>query len=570
MSGDAPSKVEEIKRTSRGLRGMIAEELARPTELFGPEDVQLLKFHGTYQQYDRDTATERKNKGLDKEYQFMVRLRIPGGKLTPEQYLAVDEIAGKYGNGTLRITTRQTFQLHGVLKKNLWATIHEVNETLLTTIGACGDVVRNVITNPAPIKDYAHRRMDEDAALLSRELRPATNAYHEIWIDGEKVGTESEPEPEPLYGETYLPRKFKIAIGTPDDNTVDVLANDLAIIPLFENDSLVGYNVALGGGLGMTHNKPETYPRLASPVVFVGPDDLVRIAKAVVSLQRDYGNRSNRRRARLKYVVDDKGIPWLKAELEKYFGGPLEDPHPMPPFQVKDHMGWHRQGDGKWYLGLHVPNGRIADVPGWRMRTAIRETLKRFPVRPILSTTQDLILAEIVEDQRQSVEDFLVGFGVLPGDSYSKTRRASMACPALPTCGLALTEAERVQPQLMDKLEALMKKHGIEGERMAIRMTGCPNGCARPYIGDIGFVGRTPGYYAVFVGGDFEGTRLNQKLFERVKFEDIPALFDQLFALYVRERFNKETFGDFCHRKGIDALHTYLSDASGSVTAAAL
>lgn len=568
MAKDGPSKVEEIKRASRGLRGRLAEELAAPDDGFGPESVQLLKFHGSYQQYDRDSATERKTRGLDKDIQFMIRLRIPGGKISTEQYLALDEIAGRFANGTIRITTRQTVQFHGVIKSDLKSTMRAINDALIVTFGACGDVVRNVTTNPAPIDDEIHRRMDRDAALLSGALLPATRSYYEIWLNEEKVS--EGPEPDALYGAVYLPRKFKIGIATPDDNTVDVLTNDLAILPSFRGDVLQGYTIAVGGGLGTTHNKPETYPRVATPVAFAGPDDLVKIAKAVVAVQRDHGNRSDRRRARLKYLVDEKGLPWFKAQLEKEFGAPLADPPPLPRFQVKNHMGWHPQGDGAWYLGLHVPNGRIADRPGWRLRTAIRDALGKFPIRPVFMTTQDLILADVPEDARQALEDFLLAHGVAPGDSVSKTRAASMACPALPTCGLALTEAERVQPAVLDMLERLMARHGIDGERMSVRITGCPNGCARPFVGDIGFVGRMPGHYAVFVGGDFEGTRINQKLYDRVAYDDIEGLFDRLFALYARERRAHEGFGDFCHRTGTAALQAHLTEVSGSPEAARL
>ena len=377
-----PSKVEEIKTASRQLRGTLQEELARDSDQFGPEDIQLLKFHGTYQQYDRDTATTRKKEGLEKEFSFMLRLRLPGGKLTAAQYLALDNLADKYANGTLRITTRQTIQFHGILKRDLRATIREVNEAVITSFGACGDVVRNVTTNPAPIADYAHRRMDEDAALLSTHLLPRTRAYHDIWIDGEKQETPAAPVDEPLYGEVYLPRKFKIGIATPDDNTVDVLTNDLAVIPLFRDNTLEGYNIAIGGGLGTTHNKPETYPRLATPVAFVGPDDLLGIAEAVIALQRDHGDRSNRRHARLKYTIDDHGLAWVKERLASYFGRALEEPRPMARFRVRDHMGWHEQGDGHWYLGLHVPNGRIADKPGWRLKTALARLFATRELRP--------------------------------------------------------------------------------------------------------------------------------------------------------------------------------------------
>lgn len=566
----APSKVETIKIASRNLRAGIGEELSQPTALFAEDHVQLLKFHGTYQQYDRDSATERKNRGLDKEHQFMLRIRIPGGRLSAEQYLAINDLADRFANGTLRITTREAIQLHGILKHDLKATIAHVNRVLLTTLGACGDIVRNVTTNAAPIANAVHRRLEADATILSRDLLPKTRAYHEIWLDGEKLDLGAEPEHEPLYGRTYLPRKFKIGIGTPEDNSVDVLTNDLACIALFEGENLIGYNLAVGGGLGTTHNKPETYPRLATPIAFVGPDDLVRAAECVVKFQRDYGDRSNRRQARLKYTIDRMGLPAVKAALEDYWGGPLEAPRPMRPFKVVDHIGWHRQGDGKWYLGLPIPSGRLVDQGDKRLRSGLRAAMTGFGLRPILTATQDIILADIAEVDRQKIQDILEEHGVETSDGVSPVRRWAMACPALPTCGLALTEAERVLPALIDRIEAALARHGLDQERLSIRMTGCPNGCARPYAGDIGLVGRVPGYYAIYVGGDFEGTRLNAKLFDRVAFDDVPPTLEPLFALFVRERKQGEGFGNFCHRKGVEALKDHLAELRGSLLAAAL
>ena len=327
-----------------------------------------------------------------KEFQFMIRLKIPAGRLTADQYLAIDELAGRYANGSLRITTRQDFQLHGVIKKNLKATIAEINATLLTTLGACGDVVRNITTSPAPIRDAVHQQLERDAKLLTEKLLPRTHAYHEIWLDGERLDT-GEEEVEPLYGATYLPRKFKIGLATPDDNSIDVLTHDIGIIALFDGERLTGYNLALGGGMGMTHNKPKTYPRLATPLVFVEPDGLVPAVEAVIKLQRDYGGRSDRKHARLKYLVDDMGVEWIKAKLEEYFGAPLSGPRPMPEFKVVDHLGWHPQGDGRWYLGIPVSSGRIVDRDGQPLRTALREVIAEYRLDPILTPAQDIILS---------------------------------------------------------------------------------------------------------------------------------------------------------------------------------
>jgi sulfite reductase (ferredoxin) len=559
MSGGKPSKVEHVKRASSQLRGTIRQELDRLSTHFSEEDYQLLKFHGTYQQHDRDTATRRKQQGLEKEHQFMVRVRIPGGRLTAAQYLDLDDLAGKYANGTLRITTRQGIQLHGVLKGKLERTIAEINATLLTTLGACGDVVRNLMAPPAPILDGVHQRLAADARRLSERLLPRTRAYHEIWLDGERMPADAAEE-EPLYGDTYLPRKFKIALCTPDDNSVDVLANDVGIIALFDGDELVGYNLALGGGLGMTHNKPETYPRLATLTAFVEPDDLIRAVEAVIKLQRDHGDRSDRKRARLKYLIDDKGLDWIKCAFEGYFGGPLAEPRAMPPLGVVDHMGWHDQGDGRWYLGIPVESGRIRDGDEQHLRSGLREVLGKFGCNPILMPSQDILLSEIAPEMRASIERELRDHGITLASDITPVRRWALACPALPTCGLALTEAERVQQPLVADIEAVLERYGLAGERLSIRMTGCPNGCARPYTGDIGIVGRMPGYYALYVGGDFEGARLSRRLLDKVALADIPDTLEPLFADFARHRNIGEGFGDFCHRVGAEHLLRLVQD----------
>ncbi len=560
VEGIRLSKVEAIKRESRYLRGSIAEELRQDSSRFSEADYQLLKFHGTYEQHDRDTATQRKQRGLEKDYQFMVRLKVPGGRLTADQYLAVDELAGRYANGSLRITTRQGFQLHGVIKRNLKATIAEINAAAITTLGACGDVVRNITTSPAPIRDPVHHELERNAKLLTEKLLPRTRAYHEIWVNGEKVALNGdEAEPEPIYGNTYLPRKFKIGLTIPEDNSIDVLTHDIAIIALFEGEELTGYNLALGGGMGMTHNKPNTYPRLATPVAFVEPDDLVPAVQAVVKLQRDHGDRSDRKHARLKYVVEEKGAEWTKATLERYLGHALGPPRPMPPLQVPDHTGWHPQGDGKWYLGVPVSSGRIVDRKGERLRTALREAVGRFRLDPVLSPQQDILLSNVAPEDRAEVEATLKGHGVLLAEDLSPVRLNALACPALPTCGLALTEAERVKLPLIAEIEDALRRHGLERERMSVRIVGCPNGCARPYTGDIGLVGRMPGYYALYVGGDFEGTRLSHRLVDKVALKDVVATLEPLFAFFARERRPGEAFGDFCHRHGPERLAPLLA-----------
>jgi sulfite reductase (ferredoxin) len=551
------SEVEHVKEESRLLRGTIAEALADPRPQFGGGDAQLLKVHGTYQQYDRDSATARKQTGLGREHQFMVRCKIPGGRLTAAQYLALDALADRYANGTLRITTRQGIQFHGVVKGELKATIAGINESLLTTLAACGDVVRNVMSTPAPIRDEVHRRLEADAHMLSARLAPRSNAYHEIWLDGEPL---AGPEEEPLYGATYLPRKFKIAIGTPQDNSVDVLTNDLGIIALFDHDRLLGYNLAVGGGLGITHNKPKTYPRLASPVVFVAPEELVAGVEAVITMQRDHGDRGDRKHARLKYLVDERGLDWVKAQIERRVGHALADPHPMPRFRIVDHLGWHEQGDGLWYLGVPVASGRILDTETVRLRSALRQVIRDYGIDPVLTPAQDILLSNIASADKRAITAALRAAGVTLAADLTPVQRWALACPALPTCGLALAEAERVRQPIVDSIEAALGRHGLARERLSVRITGCPNGCARPYAGDIGIVGRMPSHYALYVGGDFEGTRLSFKLLDKVHEDEIADRLEPLFARFAVERIGHEGFGDWCDRHGAAALLALIGE----------
>lgn len=552
----AGSKVEAVKRDSRALRGTIGPTLAGDATHFANGDEQLLKFHGLYQGYDRDSATALKQQGQEKAHEFMVRAKIPAGQLTAAQYLALDDIAGRHGGGNLRITTRQGIQFHGLIKGDLKPAIAAINAAMLTTLAACGDVVRNVTATPAPIADVVHRTLQAEAKRLSGELAPKTRAYHEIWIDGEAgAGDESDA----LYGDAYLPRKFKIGLAAPEDNSIDVLTNDLALIALFEGETLAGYNVAIGGGLGMTHNKPKTYPRLATPVVFVPPADLIAITRAVIEVQRDHGDRVDRKHARLKYLVDEKGLPWFKAQLEARLGRALDAPRPMPRFRVLDHMGWHAQGDGKFYLGLPVANGRVKDEGAMRLRTGLRTIFSTVSARPILLSTQDILIADLSIADRETVDGILNAHGVTLPMDITPVARWAMACPALPTCGLALNEAERIRIPLIDEIERALTRNGLRHERISVRITGCPNGCARPYAGDIGLVGRTPDSYAIYLGGDFEGTRLNRLVFERVKLDDIAATLEPLFAFFAANRRKGESFGDFCHRHD----NTVLSEVAG-------
>ncbi|HZB90527.1 MAG TPA: NADPH-dependent assimilatory sulfite reductase hemoprotein subunit [Stellaceae bacterium] len=548
----APSKVEAVKQSSHGLRQGLAAGLADPAPAFDDDGYHLLKFHGIYQGYDRDSATLRKQQGLDKEHQFMARVRIPGGRLTARQYLALDDLADRYANGTLRVTTRQSIQFHGVVKRELKETIASINQALLTTLAACGDVVRTVTTVAAPIRDAAHQRLEADARELSAALLPRTGAYHEIWLDGEQVTGLDE---DALYGATFLPRKFKIGLALPEDNSVDVLTNDLALIALYDGERLAGYNIALGGGLGMTHNNPKTFPRLASLVAFIAPEDLVAAARAVVKLHRDHGDRSDRRHARLKYLIAERGEAWAKAELEATLGKPLAPPRAMPPFAVRDHLGWHDQGDGKLYLGIPVPSGRILDVPGGaQLKTALRALCRGFGVDPILTPQQDVILSNIAPADRGAIESLLDELGVARREDLAPVERWALACPALPTCGLALTEAERVRTPLLADIKEALAGAGLADEPVSVRITGCPNGCVRPYAGDIGIVGRMPGFYQLWVGGDFAGTRLSFPLLDRVPQAAIGDRLGVLFRRFAAERQANEGFGDFCHRAGKERL----------------
>ena len=542
------SAVEGLKAGSHRLRGRLAEELAEGGTQVSEDAYNLLKFHGTYEQHDRDTATALKQAGQEKDYSFMVRVRMPAGRLTAAQYLALDALSDRYGATGLRLTTRQGVQFHGIPKGDLKPAIADINATLLTTQAACGDVVRNVMTTPAPVRDALHARLEADARLLSGALLPASRAYHQIFLDEDKGSTD---EVEPLYGATYLPRKFKIGIAAPTDNTPDVLTNDLGLLAISdESGAVVAYNVAVGGGLGMTHNNARTYPRLASILGSVPASDLVAVTEAVIRLQRDHGDRGDRRRARLKYVVDDLGVDWARETVGTYFGRPLDPVLPMPPIAVPDLLGWHEQGDGMGWLGVPVPSGRI-DGP---IKAAFRDIVARFAPDPIVTPQQDILLSNVRPADRAPIEAILRAHGIALAADLTPISRWALACPALPTCGLALTEAERVREPLIAEFEAVLARHGLSQERISLRITGCPNGCVRPYAGEIGLVGRVPGAYAIYLGGDFAGTRLSFQLLDRVKVTDFAAIFDPILAAFATGRAPGEEFGDFCARIGRGGL----------------
>jgi sulfite reductase (ferredoxin) len=430
---------------------------------------------------------------------------------------------------------------------------------MLTTMSACGDVVRNIMASPTPLRDARHARIEADARMLSEHLKPKTRAYYQIFLNEDPALAGDEEEV--LYGPTYLPRKFKVGITVADDNTIDVLTNDLGIIADFDGDMLRGYTIAVGGGLGMTHNNARTYPRLATPVAYVQPDDLVRMVEAVIRLQRDHGDRTNRRRARLKYVVDDMGLPWIREQLADYFGAPIVEP-PALTLAVPDLLGWHEQGDGKLWLGVPVAAGRIGDVEnGPHVRTALRRIVEQFAPNLTLTPQQDVLLTDVAPENKAAIESLLRAHKVVLAEDMSPMAQYALSCPALPTCGLALTEAERMHPEIVGGIDALLAKHGLSDRRISVRITGCPNGCARTYAGDIGIVGRMPGFYAIFVGGDFEGTRLNFKLLEKVPHAEVISSLNPLFAAWAADGLAGEGFGDFCARVGAGGLLALLPEA---------
>jgi sulfite reductase (ferredoxin) len=562
------SKAETIKRESGYLKGQISEELADlSSQEVTDATYELLKFHGSYFGYDRDSATERKKAGLEKEYEFMVRMKCPGGRLSAAQYIALDALAEKYANGTLRITTRETFQFHCIKKVGMKPLIADINHLLLSTLGGCGDVVRNIMTCPAPVKDNIHAKLEEDTFLLAKHCAPKTSSYYEVWLDGEVVHdypfnpTPSEGEVEPLYGATYMPRKFKIGIITPDDNCIDVLSHDLAILSLFDGQVHTGYNFALGGGMGMKHNSPKTYPRLATPIMYVPPHMLVEATDAVIKLQRDHGDRGDRQHARLKYVVQEKGVAWIKETLEGYLGQKMEGPRPQLPYGVVEHTGWHAQGDGKWFLGLPISSGRILDREGETIRSGLREVILDYGMELRLTADQNILLCDIEASEKPIIEAKLRKHGIKLREDVSGAYRNFLACVSLPTCGKALAEAERVKLPLVADIERAMERQGVLEDNIAIRIAGCPNGCSRPYGGDIGIVGRMPEHYSLYIGGDFEGTRLNEKVFDKVPFEGLPKALEPMFAIWKQKREAGEGFGNFCHRYGVAAVKQVAVDA---------
>jgi sulfite reductase (NADPH) hemoprotein beta-component len=539
---------ETIKTKSRFLRGTLEEGLAEiATGAISEDDQQLIKFHGIYLQDDRDLRPERAKRKLDKAYSFMARLRVPGGVLSAAQYLGMDKLADERGNHTLRLTTRQSIQFHGVIKTNLKPALRQIDSVLLDTIAACGDVNRNVMCTPNEFAGPVYAQAERSAREISAHLLPRTGAWREVFIDGEKVT--AEPESEPIYGATYLPRKFKIAIAVPPQNDVDVFAHDLSYIAIVEKDAVIGYNVVIGGGMGATHGDAETFPRVGDVIGFCTVENAVAVAEAVVTAQRDFGNRSNRRRARLKYTIVDRGLDWFVEQVNARLEVKLEPARPFEFTGNGDRMGWQRGPDKLSHLTLFIENGRVADVGDWRLKSALKIIAETHDVSFIISPNQNLIIARADAKAVKNIETVLAAHGVpLRG---SVLREAAMACVALPTCGLALAESERYLPSLITKLDALLAEHGLDKKPITVRMTGCPNGCARPYISEIGFVGRNPGKYNLHLGGAADGSRLNRIFKEDADEAEILATLSPLFADYAKRRSANESFGDFVTRTKI-------------------
>lgn len=553
------SAVEGMKEESRALRGSIAQELTTEVGHFGEADKNLLKFHGSYQQEDRDARKARRADGLGKAYLFMIRCKIPGGRVTADQYLALDTLCETHANATLRVTTRQSFQFHGVLWNNLKATIAGINASLLSTLGACGDVNRNVMACPAPVADGMRPELQRLAGAIAEHLAPRTSAYHEIWLNGKAVTEPTVEDVEPLYGKVYLPRKFKAGLTLPDDNCIDIYAQDLGFLAAVEGGKIVGYDVLVGGGMGMTHGNAKTFPHLGKHICFVEPDAVVGAAEAVVKLFRDHGNRGDRKRARIKYLVHDWGIEKFREMLKPYLGGKLVPSRDLPPTGVDLHLGWHPQGDGKWFYGVSIENGRIKDAGEFRLRTALRTLVEKLRPEVRLTANQDLLLCDLPTTALATIEQTLRDHGVALPEERSVLRQFSMACPAIPTCGLALSESERVLPDLITELESALAELGLEREALGVRMTGCPNGCARPYQSDIGLVGRAGVKYSVYVGGRLLGDRLNFPLKDLVPRDQIVATLKPLLVKFRNERQGSESFGDFCHRLGVEALRAIIA-----------
>ncbi len=559
---------EGIKDASHLLRGTIAQELAdTSTGAISEDNSQLTKFHGLYLQDDRDQRIALKRAGKEKAYSFMLRVRLPGGRATSQQWLVLDRLASDIATPSLRLTTRQTFQFHGVLKGNVKKLVQGMHAVLLDSIAACGDVNRNVMAAPNPERSPLLQQVYDQARAWSDFALPKTHAYHEIWLDDELVAG-GEPEAEPMYGKTYLPRKFKTGFALPPSNDIDVFSQDLGFIAIEEEGKLAGYNVTVGGGLGMSHGNDETFPRLADVLGFITPEHVNTIGEAVLVTQRDYGDRTNRKHARLKYTIEDRGIAWFKSEVEKRSGitfGPAREFHFTT---IEDPHGWHKCADGTWFYGLHILSGRIKDLPGWPLKTVLREIAEIHTGDFRLTPSQNLSIAGVTDEKKRVIEGILADYGLAEENNRSKLRLNALSCVALPTCGLALAESERALPEILEKFEAVLDEAGLHENAISLRVTGCPNGCARPYLAEIGLVGKAPNKYALYLGAKYNGTRLNRLVSPSTTIDDAVKLLTPVIKRYALERNEGEEFGDYCERAVIPKDATFHHVGTNPLTLA--
>ena len=568
-----PSKVEGIKDRSDFLREPVASELKNELNYFSEDAIQLMKFHGSYQQDNR----ENRVKGQEKDYQMMLRTRSPGGFIPPELYLALDRLSDQYGNHTMRATTRQGFQLHGILKHNLKATIAEIVRNMGSTLGACGDLNRNVMAPPAPFRNRPEYALAiEYANRIADLLTPQTGAYYEIWLDGEKaISAEEHPDviaarsrngngtiihdsEEPIYGSLYLPRKFKAAVTVPGDNSVDLFSQDLSLVVISNPDgSLKGFNIYAGGGLGRTHRKEETFARLADPIGYVEGEDVYDAVKAIVCTQRDYGNRNDRRQSRLKYLINEWGVEKFRTEAEHYFGKPFKPMKKVTKWVYLDFLGWQDQGDGKHFVGISIENGRVKDEGEFKLKSALKKIIETYRLPMILTPSQNAILYDVKPEDKDTIAQILADHGIKTETEIDSLERYSMACPALPLCGLATAEAERVLPSILERMRNVLIKVGLPDESFITRMTGCPNGCARPYLAEVGFVGNGANQYQLWLGASPNQTRLSEVYIETLNADDLETTLEPVFAFFKKRRRKDESFGDFCHRLGFEAIRAF-------------
>ena len=559
---------EGIKSASRHLRGNLKAEFAdASTPNVSADSEQLIKFHGTYIQDDRDQRIALKKAGKDKAWMFMLRVRLPGGKATPKQWLVLDELASHYQFPSLRLTTRQTFQFHGVLKGQMKPLVQRLHSILLDAIAACGDVNRNVMAPVNPEQSPVQELVYQDAKGWSDYALPKSRAYHEIFLDEELVAG-GEPEQEPMYGDTYLPRKFKTGFAVPPSNDVDVYSQDLGFIAVIENGLLAGYDVTVGGGLGMSHGNEETFPRIADTLGFITRDQVNAVGHAVITTQRDHGDRTNRKHARLKYTIADRGIEWFKAEVEKRSGVTFGTPRAGKFTTIQDQHGWHQNADGSWFYGLHILSGRIIDREGWMMKTALREVAQlldgtRGDFR--LTPSQNLTISGVAPELKNKVDAILAKYGLEKENERSGLRLNALSCVALPTCGLALAESERALPDIVAKFETVLDDCGLHHDAISLRITGCPNGCARPYLAEIGFVGKAPNKYALYLGAAYQGTRLNRLVAPSITIDDAVKLLAPVIKRYALERQSGENFGDFCEREILPKDATFHAVGTGGL-----